>query len=70
MYGTKSSKKFSPMKQLKGFGLGRQGYSAQPKKAPKGMAAQPTEPATLRMKTLKQSKTILVPKQETKSISY
>ena len=68
MYGTKSSKKLSPMKQIKGSGLGRQGYSAQPPKAPKGMASQPIEPATLRMKTGKQSKKILVPKQETKSI--
>jgi hypothetical protein len=68
MYGMKTSKKLSTMKQMRGCGLGRRGYPSKTLKQPKGMSARPIEPAMLRMKTGGQSNKILVPKQETKRI--
>jgi hypothetical protein len=68
MYGMKADKKLAPMKQIKGSGLGRRGYSAKLQNRPKSMGAQPIQPAALRMKTGKASEKILVPKQELKSL--
>jgi len=70
MYGMKADKKLAPMKQIKGSGLGRRGYSAKLQNRPKNMGAQPIQPATLRLKTSKTAEKILVPKQETKSLGY
>jgi hypothetical protein len=70
MYGMKADKKLAPMKQTKGSGLGRRGYSAKLQSRPKSMGAQPIQPATLRLKTSKTAEKILVPKQETKSLGY
>jgi hypothetical protein len=70
MYGMKGDKNLAPMKQIKGSGLGRRGYAEKLQKGPKGMSAQPIRPESLKMKTGKASKKILVPKQELKSIGY